>query len=82
MKSEPRHSVDYVTEKEAQAIRLAAWSPSMHSYNHNDMTVSFRGSGANALGVIRIPETTVRRFMDDWKRCGAWCLYGHKEPKA
>ncbi len=64
--------VDYVTEREAAAIRCNAFGMGDWNVNYCDMTIEFRDAG----GAIAIPWDTVARFMADWRRSGAWSLFG------
>lgn len=61
--------VDYVTEREAKAIRggfdLGGWH-----IDHCNMTIVFPTDG------ISVPIGTVQRFTDDWRRSGVWALKG------
>ena len=70
------YRVDYLTEREAAAIRCNyAWPDSVR-YNAHDMTLSF----PTGDGVVTIPERTVARFVSDWRRSGAWSLKGAPTP--
>lgn len=64
--------VDYVSEREACAIRCNAFGMGDWNVNYRDMTIEFR----DERGIVAIPHNKVVRFMEDWRRSGAWSLYG------
>lgn len=70
----PEYAVDYVTEREATAIRCNAFGLGDWRENCALMTIEFRDQD----GIVAVPRSTVMRFMDDWRRCGAWSLHGRK----
>ena len=64
--------VDYVTEREAHAIRCCASGWMNWHEDFNDMTLRVR------IGddVVIIPTAKVADFMEDWRKSGVWTLYG------
>lgn len=66
------YRVDYVSEREATAIRCNAFGAGVWQENIAEMTIEFK----DREGIIAIPRNDVARFMFDWQRCGAWSLHG------
>jgi hypothetical protein len=66
------HRIDYLSEREACAIRCNAFAGGEWRENIADMTIEFRDSS----GWVPVDRFSVARFMDDWRRCGAWSLHG------
>lgn len=64
--------VDYVTEREASAIRGGFDFGGWH-VDHCNRTIVFPAYD------VTLPIDTVQRFTDDWKRSGVWALRGIME---
>ena len=68
------HGVDYVTEREAVAIRCNYGPLGNPSYNDRDMTIALPITG----GVVVLPRGVVIRYTEDWRKSGLWSLPGLK----
>lgn len=70
------YEVDYVSEREAFAIRTNAFAFRRICYSaHDHSWVLDEGEHQ-----VRVPDHIVQQFMEDWRRCGAWSLHGTREP--
>lgn len=75
--TEPR--IDYLSEREAQALRCAY--PDLFDYDLSQMDVLVRDVSRDARGErLRIPGDLAARFITDWQRSGAWRLLGRDAP--
>jgi hypothetical protein len=72
------HGVDYVTEREALAIRCNYGWRGDAKYNPEDMTMRLPLRD----GVVVLPRETVLRYHEDWLRSGFWSLPGLKDDLA
>lgn len=70
------HRVDYVSEREATAIRCNAFGFKDYRVNEMMMTIEF----PDRDGIVSVPQKVVQQFMEDWRRCGAWSLHGREKP--
>lgn len=68
------HRIDYLSEREAAAIRCNAFAGGQWRENIADMMIEFRDSS----GWVAVARRDVIRFMEDWRRCGAWSLHGRE----
>ncbi|WP_343546762.1 hypothetical protein [Sphingobium yanoikuyae] len=66
------HRIEYLSEREARAIRCNAFGKGEFRENIADMAFEVR----DGEGVMSIDRNDVLRFMEDWRRCGAWSLHG------
>lgn len=64
---------DYVTEKEAAAIRAAYDGFETYSVDICNMLVTFHNFG------ISLPQNTVHEYLHDWEKSGLWLLPGTKQ---
>lgn len=70
--------VDYLSEREASAIRFAHDGFGYWDEDFANMTYRFK----DEAGWLAVPKTTVLKFIDDWRRCGVWSLRGRDYERA
>lgn len=69
------YQVNYVTEREAAAIRHAFDGFGRVDEDVANMSFVFR----DEMGAFSVPIDTVHRFIEDWRQCGGWALRGRRD---